>query len=186
MLGQRFGRLTILFLDKSVKKGQDNYRKHYICKCGCGNIVSVRPDSLKNGHTKSCGCYCTDQRLKAIRKAKGVAAFNALYAQYKAQAKRRNLEWAISKRYFKYLTKQNCWYCGSTPTNIHTTQSKINTGNYIYTGVDRINNNKGYIKNNIVPCCKICNRGKRAMKQKDFLNWIENLVNNYKGGGHYR
>lgn len=27
------------------------------CLCDCGNIVNVAGSALKNGNTKSCGCY---------------------------------------------------------------------------------------------------------------------------------
>ena len=50
--GQRFGRLVVLRLDEKQIKGQSLWQ----CQCDCGNIVSVRSDNLKNGHTESCGC----------------------------------------------------------------------------------------------------------------------------------
>ena len=31
--------------------------KYWVCKCSCGNTVITTTDKLKNGHTKSCGCY---------------------------------------------------------------------------------------------------------------------------------
>lgn len=45
-------RLTVLRVDE---KNTSNF-KHWICKCECGNIVSVRGTSLRDGTTKSCGC----------------------------------------------------------------------------------------------------------------------------------
>lgn len=52
LTGQKFGRLTVLNRDFS-KKGKKVY---WICQCDCKKIISVRTDSLKNGHTQSCGC----------------------------------------------------------------------------------------------------------------------------------
>lgn len=52
---------------------------------------------------------------------------------------------------------------------------------YTYNGIDRVNNDIGYIKNNCIPCCKICNRAKNSMSYDDFLNWIKILVKNNKG-----
>lgn len=49
--GKKFGKLTVLQRDKS--RGKHTY---WICKCDCGNTVSVRTNSLVTGHTKSCGC----------------------------------------------------------------------------------------------------------------------------------
>lgn len=52
LTGQKFGRLMVLRQDFS-KKDRTIY---WICKCDCGNIVSVKGSSLKSHNTKSCGC----------------------------------------------------------------------------------------------------------------------------------
>lgn len=53
MIGETFGRLTVLSEDE--EKSSSN-KKYYICKCSCGNIKSVRQDRLSSGITLSCGC----------------------------------------------------------------------------------------------------------------------------------
>lgn len=54
-INKRFGRLVVLKRDESSKNTQ------YICKCDCGNKVSVSSNSLTNGATKSCGCIMRDR-----------------------------------------------------------------------------------------------------------------------------
>jgi len=50
-IGQRFGRLTVMSIDKeNVSKNT-----YYICHCDCGSVVSVSRPNLRN-HTCSCGC----------------------------------------------------------------------------------------------------------------------------------
>ncbi len=51
MIGDIYGRLTVIDIDKSKPY-------HLLCKCSCGNIVSVRKYSLTavNHPTRSCGC----------------------------------------------------------------------------------------------------------------------------------
>lgn len=49
--GQRFGLLTAIEPAKSA-----HGRTHWVCKCDCGNTVCVATESLRSGHTKSCGC----------------------------------------------------------------------------------------------------------------------------------
>lgn len=49
LFGQKFGRWTVLKVDKSKPR-------NYICKCDCGTIRSVYGPSLKYGGTLSCGC----------------------------------------------------------------------------------------------------------------------------------
>lgn len=56
LTGKKFGRLTVLGIDD--KPGRKTY---WICQCGCGNVKSVRSDSLKDGTVKSCGCLKREQ-----------------------------------------------------------------------------------------------------------------------------
>ena len=46
----------------------------------------------------------------------------------------------------------------------------------MYSGLDRINNEVGYTRQNVVPCCIICNRAKNSMPFKDFIDWINRLT----------
>lgn len=50
--GQKFGQLTVIKYAYTDK----HHTAIWQCKCDCGNIVEVRSDSLRNGHTRSCGC----------------------------------------------------------------------------------------------------------------------------------
>lgn len=50
--GQRFGRLTVIERVESPR-AQAQWR----CVCDCGKETVVRSQDLRNGHTKSCGCY---------------------------------------------------------------------------------------------------------------------------------
>lgn len=52
MLGRTFGRLVVLEEAKPVKS-----RRRWLCRCSCGRETIVWESHLKNGHTKSCGCF---------------------------------------------------------------------------------------------------------------------------------
>ena len=53
LTGQRFGRLTALYLTgKRDKKGS----LYWHCRCDCGNEADVTEDSLVYGNYRSCGC----------------------------------------------------------------------------------------------------------------------------------
>lgn len=64
MLGQKFGRLTVIELEET----KENQKKIYICHCDCGKETAVVMGNLKNGHTKSCGCYKGESQRKKINK----------------------------------------------------------------------------------------------------------------------
>lgn len=52
-IGNIYGYLTVV---ARAENDKDN-RAQWLCKCKCGNEVIVRGKSLRNGNTKSCGCY---------------------------------------------------------------------------------------------------------------------------------
>ena len=54
LTGQRFGRLTVVGKAPSTN-GCTNAR--WICRCDCGKETIVRSTSLRQGESKSCGCY---------------------------------------------------------------------------------------------------------------------------------
>lgn len=59
-LGKKFNRLTVI----EELPYRVNKKIVYKCLCDCGNYVNVVKQSLKNGNTKSCGCYKVDRLLK--------------------------------------------------------------------------------------------------------------------------
>jgi len=46
---------------------------------------------------------------------------------------------------------------------------------YLYSGIDRIVNNDGYISNNVLPCCFRCNRMKGELDHDEFLAQVEKI-----------
>lgn len=53
--GQRFGRLTVLNVERKEQDGR-RYSILYKCKCDCGNETIVYRENLSSLHTTSCGC----------------------------------------------------------------------------------------------------------------------------------
>ena len=100
------------------------------------------------------------------------------------KAKYRGLGFNLSKKLFTELTSSPCHYCGAEPSQVAYENNKTVEGkkhsSYLYNGLDRVDNNIGYTKNNVVPCCKIHNEWKRAMPYKDFVNIIVNTANYLK------
>lgn len=104
------------------------------------------------------------------RKDIGEASFNNLYHNYKNNAKNRGLIFDINKEELKKLTKQRCHYCNAEPSNI--CKERNGGGNYIYNGIDRVDNTIGYLISNCVSCCAICNIMKRHHTVEEFKEQI--------------
>jgi hypothetical protein len=71
------------------------------------------------------------------------------YSDYKRSAITRNKSFEISKEVFDKVRSENCYLCGK--------QNSINHKN----GIDRVDNAKGYVEDNIKSCCSDCNYLKR-------------------------
>jgi len=168
LIGERFG--LLLVIDRTEKR--KNRSVVWRCKCDCGNWSEVTSDCLRRGKTKSCGC-----RKDLIRKRKPYkdASLNALICKYKHKARKKKIPFELSKEEFRNITSKNCFYCGVEPKQFD--KNSGNFGIYVYNGIDRIDNEEGYVLDNCVPCCKTCNYAKNTLSINDFMAWIEQLVN---------
>lgn len=59
LTGKTYGQLTVM--EEAPRK---NGKRHWKCRCSCGNERIVEESHLIDGHTKSCGCY----RKQVMRK----------------------------------------------------------------------------------------------------------------------
>ncbi len=59
-IGQRFGRLTILSAAEMGTRRDGRHFSRWLCQCDCGNEIIVRQLLLRNGETRSCGCFHKD------------------------------------------------------------------------------------------------------------------------------
>lgn len=87
------------------------------------------------------------------------------YCEYRNSARRRELSFEITKEEFEQLRKQRCYICG-----------KISVKHLHVNGIDRFDNNRGYISDNCRPCCSHCNFLKCGY---DFSDFILRLLNIY-------
>ena len=110
------------------------------------------------------------------RLPKGQSGFNRLLADYKRSARDRNIQWDLSRQEFFILTKCNCSYCGVAPSNIKRTSKRLEWEEYVYSGVDRIDNSLGYISGNVTACCRVCNKMKGTMTVECFIESCEKVI----------
>lgn len=165
--GKRFGRLLVL---EPLEERKHN-RIVWKCLCDCGNEAYATSTGLLEGNNKSCGCLRNEGRPRWLEE--GEASFNALYHNYKMGAVKRGLEFSLTKDDFKFLTSEECYLCGTKPKSI--IKTKNNNGAYLYNGIDRIDNTKGYTIENSMPCCKDCNFRKGKATLSELFKWAKDI-----------
>lgn len=90
-------------------------------------------------------------------------SLNGRYSTYKKNSNIKKIIFSLTLEEFDELTKQTCFYCGE--------YSKEKT----FVGIDKIVPDKGYILENCVPCCEMCNFMKNNFSQVEFYEKIEKI-----------
>lgn len=165
LIGQKFGKLLVINLH-SIKVYGKSKHSVWKCNCDCGRIAVVAGYKLKNGHTKSCGCLVKNKNLNDLD-----AIYNYLFNVYIKGSISRNMEFCLSIDEFKYLIHNPCYYCEDSNSNV-VNRRKLTIR---YNGIDRVDNNLGYTKNNSVSCCKYCNLMKSNLSIDKFKNQIKKI-----------
>jgi len=86
---------------------------------------------------------------------------------YKRGAKDRNLSWNLTDQEVIDIFEQKCYYCSQEKTDEY------------FIGIDRVDNNEGYILENCVSCCGMCNFMKSAFIQEDFIQKCREIANSH-------
>lgn len=95
-------------------------------------------------------------------------------AKYKREAIRREKEYTLSDEFAKLMLTSQCYYCGYLDLN-----DKLN-------GIDRKDNDIGYLESNCVPCCEACNFGKGRKTESEFIQMCERVYIHQKNIGNYK
>lgn len=152
------------------------------CRCDCGSVIERAQSNVKT--STSCGCIQLDRLRAAKRKPQGQAGKSIAYVGYRGSARARNLDFQISLPEFVVLTSKTCFYCGSLPSLVAAdsrSPESIEHSQYVYNGLDRVDNDRGYVLDNVVPCCAICNFAKHSLTQDVFVQWIARAYRHLHG-----
>lgn len=181
LTGQRFGKLIVIEM-----YGRQQFTNStsiiWTCKCDCGVTKNILGSSLRKGLTKSCGCSFREFNAIKKRARKGSkimstkVAVNTLYGQYKRNAEKRDLVFELPIEVFQKLITSPCYYCGIKPSRLLKRARQNST--FFYNGIDRQNNQVGYIISNSVSCCSKCNFRKSTDDFNEFTEWIERVYSN--------
>jgi len=130
---------------------EDKNTIHQLC-CNCGKDYE-KYLTLHNTPSKLCK-HCNkiqhtqdNKRIERKRnyKNENLRNLERYYKEYITNAIKREYSMELQFNDFEKLVKQPCYYCDYSKEN------EVN-------GIDRVNNTKGYSKENCVTCCEICNK----------------------------
>lgn len=172
LIGKKYNRLTVIEEASPI-----NGRSAWKCQCDCGNIKTIKTEELRSGGTQSCGCWNKEQRSLRVE---NMYSKCKKYMPTEASAR-----YIWNKRYgeisfedFYRISQNNCYYCNEAPSNSQNVATKNSSndmkenGNFIYNGLDRLDNSKPHSKENCVACCKYCNYAKRERTVEEFKAWL--------------
>lgn len=142
---QRFGRLTVI-----GRSGEQNRQVLWLCKCDCGQIITVTGGNLRSGNTKSCGCLnreSSSARMKLQRYDEGADGhtYTRLYRIWRG----------LMNRCFNTADLSYCRYggrgieCCAEWTEWATFRNwAVSSGYHASLTLDRIDNNGPYAPHN--------------------------------------
>jgi hypothetical protein len=110
--------------------------------------------------------FLRTKKLKSCRKCRTFApiignAANRAFVQYRNNAAELGRAFELTPEHFRNIIYSPCHYCGLLPES--------------HNGIDRVNNDLGYIVGNSVSCCGPCNMAKKVTPKKEFLGWVDRV-----------
>jgi hypothetical protein len=122
--------------------------------------------TLKNKKRK----YYLNNREKILKSnADYRTSLNYKFISYKNSAKRRGIEWGLTKEEFEKYWNINCSYCNDEISTI---------------GIDRLNPLLGYRSDNITSCCSLCNTIKMDLPLNNFKEHIIKIFHHFILNNH--
>ena len=146
LIGQRFGRLTVVGVGERSKDG----RPRWICQCDCGKVKEkpVLTSSLHSGKTTSCGCkYSESNKITNRRHGMTKKRIHVIWCSMRQRCKKNKnykgitickewdifenfMDWAYRNGYDDTLTidriDNKCGYC---PENCRWVSYKVQENN---------------------------------------------------------
>jgi len=170
MVEQRFGKLIVV-----SEKFRRNRNIFWECRCDCGNLTIACTGKLRCGHVKSCGC---SRRAPKSKFGKNHAAWNgfeeisgSIWNRIKRSAKQRNREFSITIEYAWSLYEKQNRKCALTGIPIQFAMSSRHLKDGLNNcSLDRIDNSKGYVEDNVQWVYVKVNYMKQTLSQQEFID----------------
>jgi tRNA(Leu) C34 or U34 (ribose-2'-O)-methylase TrmL len=176
-IGWKFNKLTCLEYKPRINSKNKTITA-YICKCDCGNTTYVDLVNLNSGRITSCGCSRYQGGYGEISKSYWYTI------RWKANNERK-IEWDIDIKQAWNLFEQQEGKCALSGIDLKFVQSYgYTTDKHLQTAsLDRIDNTKGYLLDNIQWVHKDINILKNKFSLDEFLYWcdlINGKIRNYE------
>ncbi len=168
--GKQIG--SLLILGRAIKPDSMKHGLCWHCRClDCGRefVSSTRMINSKG----SCICKSVARRFK--RKNEFSPAMNSVIWQYRRSAQKRGLPFDLTPTDAYRIFHSPCHYCGRVPSQVRRTENH----EFWYNGIDRVDSSVGYVRGNVVPCCKICNLRKGKLSASEFRDWVTSVYRTF-------
>ncbi len=184
-IGYKVGSLTVVeFLEEKWLPSGKRYDHYYLCRCDCGREETFIRRVLKSKPVRKRNTICCKQCQKDKLKNNRVAIkydndidrhAGIVYSNYKSKCKAKDWTFELSFNQFQDLLLQECWYCGLEASNCRQKNVPQGMSRKNFSGIDRIDNDKGYTIDNCRSCCEDCNKAKRQLSEKRFLELVKRI-----------
>lgn len=171
VIGEKFGQWTVISDEIKRHSAQHNRTRYFKVRCKCGREGWRAIHTLKTGTTKSCkSCSKSPNNIDAFL----LTYFNKI----KGRAVKSNFEFNLTVEFIRDLLITQNNKCALSDLNIELKPNyKIKEKT---ASLDRIDNNKGYIIDNVQWVHKDINFMKGKLEQKSFINYCK-LINSKCG-----
>ena len=140
--GQPFGKLTVL-----RENGRDKHNKVlWLCRCECGNVVTVLGSNLRNENTTSCGCY--QRERSAESHTKHGASRTRLYFVWSSMLQRVGVYKCADEETKRLYQDRGITVCDEWLVFENFRDWALSHGYKEGLQIDRINNDAGYCPEN--------------------------------------
>ena len=168
--GEVFGMWRVIERGPLAKRGE--YAKWW-CLCICGAFKLVPGKALRCGQSRSCGC--TRSYEHNAYPHGDVREFIARFNSYKEKAERRGIAFDLTLDQFADIARRDCAYCGRPP-HLPVRRERVRRSTPLMSGVDRVDNARGYFMDNVAACCTTCNEMKLDRSVDHFLAHVRRIA----------
>jgi hypothetical protein len=161
LLGERFGYLTVTGKAPSISRNT-----YWICKCDCGNEITCKTKSLRLEGKTSCGCDTFDKRSEKL-KTHGLSKTSVYKSWSMMKSRCNNPEYS----HYSYYGGRGITVCKEWEESFEVFLEDMGPKPEGFT-LDRIDNEKGYYKEN----CKWSTREEQVDNRRNKVNLTLNSL----------